>query len=393
MKEIVIASAVRTPIGSFLGGLQDVSAVELGAHVIQEALKRANVPGEAVDEVLMGNVLQAGLGQNPARQAQMKAGIPYTANATTINIVCGSGLKAVMQAVQTIRSGEAQLMVAGGMENMSQAPYILKKARTGYRMGDGQLVDVMMNDGLACAILDIGMGITAESIAAKYGITREEQDAFALSSQQKVEQARLTGMFDEELTPVTYFDKKGKPVSIVADEHPRAGMTIDMLAKLKPSFQRDGSVTAGNSSGINDGAAAVVVCSKERAMELDLQPLAKIRSFAAAGVDPAYMGLGPVPAVRLALQSAGLTMNDIGLVELNEAFSVQSLAVMRDLELDPSIVNPYGGAIALGHPIGASGARVLTTLLHGMKRRSVELGLVSLCVGGGQGVAMVVEQL
>ncbi|WP_442603455.1 acetyl-CoA C-acetyltransferase [Paenibacillus sp. KN14-4R] len=393
MKEIVIASAVRTPIGSFLGGLQDVSAVDMGGAVIQEALRRGNVAAEFVEEVVMGNVLQAGLGQNTARQAQMKAGIPYHSTATTINMVCGSGLKAVMQAALAIRSGERELMVAGGMENMSQAPYLLKKARSGYRMGEGQLVDSLMNDGLTCAILDAGMGITAEAIAAKYGITRVEQDAFALQSQQKAEQAGLDLLFQDELTPVSYLDKKGKSVSFEKDEHPRAGMTMELLAKLKPSFQKEGTVTAGNSSGINDGAAAVVVCSKERALELGLQPMARIRSFASAGVDPAYMGLGPIPATRMALESAGLTIKDIGLVELNEAFAVQSLAVMRDLELDPAIVNVYGGAIALGHPIGASGARVLTTLLHAMKRRSVELGLVSLCVGGGQGVAMIVEQM
>jgi acetyl-CoA C-acetyltransferase len=392
--EAVIASAARTPIGSFLGGLSEVSSVDLGTLVIREALKRAGIESSQVEEVIMGHVLQAGLGQNTARQAMLRAGIPNERVAYTVNKVCASGLKAVMLAAQSIRAGDAELLVAGGMENMTQAPYLLKKARSGgYRLGNGELVDSLTQDGLTCAICDIEMGITAENIAKRYGISRDEQDAFALESQRKADIALQQRRFHDEIVPVTITDRKGNTKQVEHDEHPRSGLRIEDLSRLKPVFQQGGTVTAGNASGINDGAAAVVVCTREKAELLGLRPLARIRSYASAGVDPAYMGLGPVPAAQMAMKKAGLSVSDLGIAEINEAFAAQSIAVLRDLELDPAIVNVNGGAIALGHPIGASGARVLVTLLYEMRKRNVETGLAALCVGGGHGVALIVEQM
>jgi acetyl-CoA C-acetyltransferase len=393
MKEVVIASAVRTPIGSFMGTLSEVSAVDLGAKVIEAAIERAGIPKEEVQEVIMGNILQAGLGQGPARQAALRAGMAPNVPATTINKLCGSGLKAVMLAAQAIKAGDFDIIVAGGMENMSQAPYLLPNARKGYRMGNGEIIDSMIHDGLTCAVHGYHMGITAENIAQRYGFSREEQDRFAAESQNKAEAAIKSGRFQDEIVEVLIPQRKGDPISFKQDEFPRSGVTVESLSKLKPAFMKDGCVTAGNASGINDGAAAVVVCSSEAANRLGLKPLARIVSYASAGVDPAYMGLGPIPASRLALQKAGLSVQDLDLVEANEAFAAQSLAVIKDLELDPEKVNVNGGAIALGHPIGASGARVLVTLLHEMKKRSGRYGLATLCIGGGQGVAMVVENL
>lgn len=393
MKEVVIASAVRTPIGSFMGTLSEVSAVDLGAKVIEAAIVRARLPKEEVQEVIMGNILQAGLGQGPARQAALKAGLSPDVPATTINKLCGSGLKAVMLAAQAIKAGDFDIIVAGGMENMSQAPYLLPKARKGYRMGNGEIIDSMIHDGLTCAVHGYHMGITAENIAQRYGFSREEQDRFAAESQNKAEEAIKNGRFQDEIVEVLIPQRKGDPISFKQDEFPRSGVTVESLSKLKPAFMKDGCVTAGNASGINDGAAAVVVCSSEAANRVGLKPLARIVSYASAGVDPAYMGLGPIPASRLALQKAGLSVQDLDLVEANEAFAAQSLAVIKDLELDPGKVNVNGGAIALGHPIGASGARVLVTLLHELKKRSGRFGLATLCIGGGQGVAMVIENL
>jgi acetyl-CoA C-acetyltransferase len=391
--DTVIASAVRTPIGSFMGQYSQVSAVDLGALVINEALKRAQIPQDEVQEVIMGNVLQAGLGQGPARQAALRAGIGHSVPATTVNKVCGSGLKSVTMAAQAIIAGDAELIVAGGMENMTQAPYLLTQGRTGYRLGHGTLVDSVTNDGLTCGIGDYPMGITAENMAEQYGVTREEQDRFALRSQQSAERAWSDERFREEIVPVEIRDKKGNITSVAKDEHFRPGTTMEILAKLRPAFKQDGTVTAGNSSGINDGAAAVVVCSAQKARELGISPMARIRSYASTGVDPSLMGIGPVSAMKTALLKAGLTMQDVDLAELNEAFAVQSIAVVRELGLDPSRVNVNGGAIALGHPIGASGTRVLVTLLHEMKKRQSAIGIAGLCIGGGQGIAIVVEQM
>ncbi|TCZ77140.1 acetyl-CoA C-acetyltransferase [Paenibacillus albiflavus] len=393
MREVVIASAVRTPIGAFMGSYSEVTAVQLGTLAIKEALQRALIQPDQVDEVIMGNVLQAGVGQNPARQAQLQAGIPYVASATTINKVCGSGLKSVMLGAQSIKSGDAEIIVTGGMENMTLAPHLLGKSRSGFRMGDAQLVDSMMHDGLTCAINQIPMGITAENIAEQYGISRVEQDEFAMHSQHKAEAAMSSNRFHEEIVPVEFTNRKGLITRIDTDEYPRSGVTMEALAKLKPAFKKDGTVTAGNASGINDGAAALVICSRDKANELGLTPLARIRSYASAGVDPKLMGLGPIPATQQALKLAGMSIQDIGLAELNEAFAAQAIAVTRELGIDPSIINVNGGAIALGHPIGASGARILVTLIHEMKRRSVEAGLAALCIGGGLGVAMIIEQI
>lgn len=389
--DVVITSAVRTAVGTFQGSLSGVPATELGALVLKEAAVRGGVEPARVDEVIMGNVLQAGLGQNPARQAAMKAGFPQEIPSVTVNKVCGSGLKAVMLAAQAIRAGDAEVVLAGGMENMSQAPYLVQGARAGLRMGDGVLVDSMIRDGLWCAFCDVHMGITAENVAKRYGITREEQDAFALRSQQRAAAARESGKFKDEIVPVEVRGKKGEVTVFDADEHIRPQTTPEALAKLRPAFQKDGTVTAGNASGINDGAAAVAVMSAERAASLGVRPLVRVVSYAAAGLDPSVMGLGPVYATRKALERAGLTMADIGLVEANEAFAAQSLAVARELTIPDEKLNVNGGAIALGHPIGASGARVLVTLIHEMKRRKVRYGLATLCIGGGQGVAMIVE--
>ena len=392
-QDVVIASACRTAIGTFGGALKDVPAVELGAVVVREAVRRAGIRPDQVDEVVMGNILQAGLGMNPARQAAIKAGLPESVPAHTVNKVCGSGLKAVMLASQAIRCGDAEVVVAGGMESMSGAPYLLPGARWGQRLGHGQALDHMIHEGLTDAFHDIHMGITAENLVERHGISREDQDAFAAESQRRAEAAIKGGLFRDEIVPVPLPQKKGEPRPFDTDEHPRPGTTAESLARLKPAFKKDGSVTAGNSSGINDGAAALLVSSAERASGLGVKPLARIVSHASAAVDPKVMGIGPVPAVRKALEKGGLSLDEIQLFELNEAFAAQSLAVLRELKLDPARVNVSGGAIALGHPIGASGARVLVTLIHLLRRRGERLGLAALCIGGGQGVAMVVEAL
>ncbi|WP_313428273.1 acetyl-CoA C-acetyltransferase [Siminovitchia terrae] len=390
-QEVVIVSAVRTAIGSFLGTLKNTPAPDLGAAAIKEVLNRAGVKPEDVDEVIMGNVLQAGLGQNPARQAAMKAGIPESVSSMTINKVCGSGLKAVHLATQAILAGDAEIVVAGGMENMTQAPYLLKNAREGFKMGDQKLVDSMMSDGLTCIFNDYHMGVTAENLCEQYHISREEQDEFAAWSQDKAVKAIEEGKFKEEIVPFEIPQRKGDPIVFDTDEYPRKGTTAAKLAGLRPAFKKEGSVTAGNSSGINDGAAAIMVMSRKKADELGIKPLAFIRANANAGVNPSIMGIGPVSAVKKALQKAGLSLEDIGLIEANEAFAAQSLAVDRELDLDKSILNVNGGAIALGHPIGASGARILVTLLYEMRRRGAKRGLATLCIGGGQGVATIVE--
>jgi acetyl-CoA C-acetyltransferase len=390
LQDAVIVSAVRTAIGVYGGGLVEVPAVKLGEICIREALKRANVSADEVEEVIMGNVLQAGLGQNPARQAALNAGLPVSVPAMTINKVCGSGLKAVMLAAQAIRLGDADIAVVGGMESMSRAPYLLEKARFGYRMGDGQLVDVMLRDGLIDAFSGVHMGITAENICAEFGVSRQEMDLFALESQRRALQAIEAGRFREEIVPVEVPAKKGA-VIFDTDQQPRADTSLEALARLRPAFKSDGGVTAGNSSGLNDGAAALVVMSRRKAEQKKLKPLATIRSYALAGVEPRIMGMGPVPATRLALEKAALKMADIDLIEANEAFAAQSVAVGKQLGFDRAKLNVNGGAIALGHPIGASGARILVTLLHEMQRRQVRYGLATLCIGGGQGVAMIVQ--
>ncbi len=391
-EQIVIASAVRTPIGSFLGALQSFSAAQLGAIVIEEAVKRAGIPAGEVDEVIMGNVLQAGAGQNPARQASMKAGLSEQVPAMTINKVCGSGLKAVQLARQAVLAGDADIIVAGGMESMSQAPYVLKNAREGFKMGDQKLVDTMISDGLWCAFNDYHMGITAENLCDRYELSRQEQDEFAASSQKKAAEARAAGRFQDEIVPFEIPVRKGDPVIFSEDEYIKEGTTAEKLGKLRPAFKKDGSVTAGNASGLNDGAAALVIMSKTKADELGVTPLALITANANAGVDPSVMGIGPVQAVKNVLARAELSLEDIDLIEANEAFAAQSLAVDRELNFDSGKLNVNGGAIALGHPIGASGARILVTLLHEMQRREVKRGLAALCIGGGQGVAAVVER-
>ena len=390
-KEIVLAGAVRTAIGKMGGSLSDISAAQMGAVVIKEALARAGVAPEQVDEVYMGCVLQTALGQNIARQAMMEAGIPKEVPALTVNNVCGSGLKSVNMAAAMIQAGEADVIVVGGTENMSAAPYALTKARYGYRMNNGQLVDTMVLDALTDAFEGYHMGITAENVAEKYGITREEQDAFAAASQQKCEAARKEGKFKDEIVPVEISVKKDK-VLFDADEFPRDRVTAESLAKLRPAFKREGgTVTAANASGINDGAAAVVVMSADKARELGVTPMAKWVGGASAGVDPSIMGIGPVAATRKLLEKTGFSIPDIDLVECNEAFAAQSLAVAKELNLDMDMVNVNGGAIHLGHPVGASGCRILVTLLHEMKRRGSKRGLASLCVGGGMGVSAMVE--
>lgn len=391
-KEIVLAGACRTPIGTFGGQLKDVSAVELAALVMKEALNRAGIKGEELDEVIFGCVLQGGQGQNVARQAAVKAGIPETVTSFTINKVCGSGLRAVSLAAQIIKAGDADIILAGGTENMSAAPYLLEKARFGYRMNSGVLVDMMIKDGLWDAFNDYHMGITAENIVEQWGISREEQDDFGYRSQELAKKAIEEGKFKDEIVPVVIKGKKGDIV-FDTDEHPRL-TTREKMAELKPAFKKDGTVTAGNASGINDGAAAVIVMSAEKAEALGIKPMAKIVSYASAGVDPKIMGIGPVPATRKALEKAGLTLDDIDLIEANEAFAAQSIAVARELGFDKCMekVNVNGGAIALGHPIGASGARILVTLLYEMQRREAKRGLATLCIGGGQGVAMIVER-
>ncbi|NLM06192.1 MAG: acetyl-CoA C-acetyltransferase [Tissierellia bacterium] len=390
---IVIASAVRTPIGNFGGTLKDVSAVDLGVVAVKEALKRAKVTPEMVDEVIFGNVLQAGLGQNVARQVSVKSGIPYEVPSFTVNKVCGSGLKSIHLAYQSIMAyDDHEIVVCGGTENMSQAPYLLQNARWGQRMGDGKLVDEMITDGLWDAFNDYHMGVTAENVAELYKISREEQDEFALASQNKAEAAIKAGKFKDEIVPVEIPQRKGDPIVFDTDEYPRFGATIESLQKLRPAFKKDGTVTAGNASGINDGAAAFVVMTEEKAEELGIEPLGYILTFGQMGVKPEIMGTGPIPASKQALKNAGWTVDDLELIEANEAFAAQAIAVARDLKFNPEIVNVNGGAIALGHPIGCSGSRVLVTLLHEMKRRDVHKGLATLCIGGGQGIALCVER-
>ena len=390
MEDAVIVGAVRTAVGSFGGQFKDVPATELGAHAVRAALERAGISGEEVDEVVLGCVLQAGLGQNPARQAAIAAGIPHEVPATTINMLCGSGLKAVAIASQMIRAGDVDIVVAGGMENMTRAPYLIPSGRFGARMGDAQLIDSMVHDGLWDAFNDIHMGVTAENLAEQYGISREEQDEFAASSQQKAERAVADAVFKDEIVPIEVPVKGGTRV-VDNDEHPRPGTTAEALAKLRAPFRRDGTVTAGNASGVNDGAAAIVVMSASKANQRGLRTFGTVESYASVGVDPKIMGIGPVPAVRKALARAGLELGDIDLFELNEAFAAQSLAVLRELDIDHQRINPHGGAIALGHPIGASGGRILVTLLHEMRRRESRRGLATLCVGGGQGQAAVIR--
>ena len=387
----VILSACRTPIGSFGGALKDFGAADLGAIVIREAVKRAGVEAQDLGDVILGCVLQAGAGMNVARQAALKAGVPKEVPAETVNRVCGSGLQAVVHAVEATRVGYTHLVVAGGAESMSNAPYILKNARWGYRMGNAEAVDSMLAEGLTCAMGGCHMGITAEEIVTRYNVSREDQDAFAAESQRRAEQALTQGLFDDEIVPVEIPQKKGSPTIFARDEYPRSGTTAEKLAALKPAFKKDGSVTAGNASGINDGAAAVIVATAERARALGRKPLARILSFATTGVDPAIMGMGPVSAVQKALDRAKLNVSEIDLFELNEAFASQSLAVARELKLDASKVNTRGGAIALGHPIGASGARILTTLIYALRSQGGGKGVAALCVGGGMGIAMAVE--
>jgi len=387
----VILSACRTAIGAFGGSLKDVSAADLGAVVIREAISRAQVEPASIGDVIMGCVLQGGAGMNVARQAALKAGVPKEVPCETVNRVCGSGLQAVVHAVEAMQTGYIDFAVAGGTESMSGAPYYLKGARWGYRMGHAEVSDSVLAEGLTCAIEGCHMGVTAENIVERFGMSRADQDAFAAESQSRAEQAIANGSFKNEIVAVEIAKKKGESTRFETDEHPRRGTTVQTLAGLKPAFKKDGSVTAGNASGINDGAAALVVASEARARQLGRTPLAKVISFACTGVDPAIMGMGPVTAVRKAMERAGLSSKDIDLFELNEAFAAQALAVAKELSLDPSKVNTRGGAIALGHPIGASGARILTTLIHALHARGGGKGIASLCIGGGMGIAMVVS--
>lgn len=391
MKDVVIASAVRTPIGKFNGSLSGIKVTELGALVIKESLKRAKLENQDVDEVIMGNILQAGLGQNPARQAAVTANIPYQVPSMTINKVCGSGLKSVALAAQAIMLGDHEIVVAGGMESMSRSGYLVDNARWGNKMGDGKLVDLMIRDGLSDIFNDYHMGVTAENIVEKYNISRKEQDDFAYNSQIKTKKAINSGRFEDEIVPVE-IKKRRETVTFDQDEFPKLNIKREDLDRLRPAFKKDGSVTAGNSSGINDGAAAVILLSKEKAKKLNIKPLAVIKAYASYGVDPKIMGTGPIPATKKVLKKANLRLEDIDLIEANEAFAAQSIAVINELGLDPEIVNVNGGAIALGHPIGASGTRILVTLIHEMKKRDLKTGLATLCIGGGMGISMVVER-
>ena len=391
MREVAVVKALRTPVGSFGGSLKGVPAVDLGALVIKEVLKETGIEPGDVDEVIMGNVLQAGLGQNPARQAAIHAGLPFDVPALTINKVCGSGLKSIIMAAQSIMLGDAEIVVSGGMENMSRSPYALEDARWGMRMGDSKAVDTMITDGLWCAFNNYHMGITAENVAADFKISREEQDAFALTSQERALAAIDSGRFKDEIVPVSVPQRKKDPLLFAVDEFPRRGVSQEGLAKLRPAFKKDGTVTAGNASGLNDGAACVLMMSTQKAAQLNLKPLAVIRAYASGGVDPRIMGTGPIPASTKALKKAGLRVEDMDLVEANEAFAAQALAVARTLKFNMAKVNVSGGAIALGHPIGASGTRIFVTLLHEMKKRESRYGLATLCIGGGQGVGVVVE--
>ncbi|HLV78403.1 MAG TPA: acetyl-CoA C-acetyltransferase [Marinobacter sp.] len=392
MRDVVIVAARRTAVGSFSGGLSSLRADQLGSAVIQALMEETGVAGEQVSEVILGQVLTAGSGQNPARQAAINAGLPHSVPAMTINKVCGSGLKAVHMAVQAIRSGDAEIIIAGGQESMSQAPHVLPNSRNGQRMGNWSMIDTMVHDGLWDAFNDYHMGITAENIVEKYGISREEQDAFAAASQQKAIAAQQAGHFDSQIVPVTIPQRKGDPIVVAKDEGPRDGTTSDSLARLRPAFRKDGTVTAGNASSLNDGAAAVMVCSADKAKALGLTPLATIKAHASAGVDPTIMGTGPIPASRRCLERAGWSPEDLDLIEANEAFAAQAISVNRDMGWDTSKVNVNGGAIAIGHPIGASGCRILVTLLHEMVRRDAKKGLATLCIGGGLGVALAVER-
>ena len=392
MRDVVIASAVRTPIGSFGGTLKNTSARTLGAIAIKEAIKRAGIDSATIDEVVYGCVLQGGLGQNVARQAAMDAGIPKEVPAMTLNKVCGSGLRTVSLAAQMIKAGDADIIVAGGTENMSATGYAIPTARWGARMNDNKIIDMMTNDGLTCAFNNYHMGITAENVAEQWGLTREELDEFAAKSQQKAVAAVKSGRFKDEIVPVEVPQRKGDPIVFDTDEYPKDGVTPESIAKLRPAFKKDGIVTAANASGINDAAAALIVMSKEKADELGIKPLCTIKSYASAGVDPAIMGIGPISACQKALDKAGMTIDDIDLIEANEAFAAQSVAVGKDLGFDPEKLNVNGGAIALGHPIGASGARILVTLIYEMIKRDSKIGLATLCIGGGQGTTMIVER-
>jgi acetyl-CoA C-acetyltransferase len=392
MRNVVIVAAARTAVGSFSGALAAIPAVELGRTVIEAVIERSGIAKADIDEVILGQVLQGGCGQNPTRQAAIFAGLPETVPSYTVNKLCGSGLKTVALAALSIAAGEADAIIAGGMESMSQAPYILEQARGGYRLGNGTLVDAVIKDGLTDAFNDIHMGITAENIAARYNITREEADVFALESQQKAAKAILDGKFKAEIVPVSIKQRKGDPIIFDQDEYPKLDATLEGLTKLKAAFQKDGVVTAGNASGLNDGAAAVLLMSQESAEQKGIKPLARIVSYASVGLDPKVMGLGPVDAVRKALKKASLTIDDIELFELNEAFAVQSIGVNRELKIPAEKINVNGGAIALGHPIGASGARILVSLLHEMQKRDLKLGLATLCIGGGQGIAVIIER-
>lgn len=392
MRNVVIVSAVRTAIGSFGGVFKDVTAVQLGTTVVKEAISRANISANDVDELIFGNVLQAGLGQNVARQVSIHSGLPVEVPSFTLNKVCGSGLKAVQLAVQAIQNGDAEVIVAGGTENMSQSAYVVPSARWGQRMGNTQMVDTMVYDGLTDVFNNYHMGITAENIVEKYGFTREQLDALAVESQNRAVKAMADGKFKDEIVPVLIPQRKGDPVVVDTDEYPKPGTTMETVGKLRPAFKKDGVVTAANSSGINDGAAAFVVMSEEKAVALGLKPLVTIVSFASAGVAPEIMGTGPIPATRKALAKAGLEVKDLDLIEANEAFAAQALSVITELGLDPSIVNVNGGAIALGHPIGASGARILVTLIHEMIKRDAKCGLATLCIGGGQGTSLIVKR-
>jgi acetyl-CoA C-acetyltransferase len=391
MESVVIVAAARTAVGKFGGAFGNVSAVDLGATVIRDLLARTGVTGDQVDEVILGQVLTSGSGQNPARQSVIKAGLPHDVPAITINMVCGSSLKAIMLAAQAIKSGDAEVVIAGGQESMSTSPHVLSGSRNGLRMGDGKLVDSMIVDGLWDVYNDYHMGVTAENVAKQYGITRAEQDEFACASQNKAESAQKSGKFTDEIAPHTIKGKKGDTV-VDADEYPRHGTTLDMLGGLRPAFDKAGSVTAGNASGINDGAAMVMLMSGSKAKELGLTPLATIKAYAATGIDPSVMGLGPISASRLCLKKADWSAEDLDLMEINEAFAAQAIAVNREMAWDTSKINVNGGAIAIGHPIGASGARVLVSLVHEMARRDAKKGLASLCIGGGMGVALAIER-
>ena len=392
-KEVVIVSAARTPIGSFNGSLAGMSAVEIGVVAAKEAIRRAGIRPDQIDEVVAGNVLGAGLGQNVIRQVAVHAGIPVEKPAFTINIVCGSGLRSVSLATQIIKAGDADVILCGGTESMTNAPYLLPNARNGHRMGDGQIVDSMIKDGLTEAFSNVHMGITAENIAERWHISREDQDRFAVTSQQRCEAAQKAGRFKDEIVPVKIPQKRGEPKIFDTDEFPRPGTTLEALAKLRPAFKKDGTVTAGNSSGINDGAGFLILMSGEKAKELGIKPMARVKAYATAGLDPQIMGYGPVYATEKALKMAKMTVEDLDLVEANEAFASQSIAVIRDLKLDPEKVNVNGGAIALGHPIGASGVRILISLIYEMHRRHAKNGLATLCIGGGQGAAVIVENM